>query len=547
MSRLRRALALTSWCLVPTSWCLAPPARAPAGRARPGLCAVPHPPASDAALASLDACRTRGAAHRVLVQALGDDEGGGRLYGSETVPPGLSARPLSDAELALQTRTINSKYTILELIEQNGDRDVDRATLAVLCVFLFGSSSAILVQQAEGLPEIARWLAVFLLCFSPLGLVGAGLAVPEELSAALVAIQRQALPSFRKRTIQHEAGHFLAGYLLGWPVKAYQANRGMKNAVEFYPLGDADAGPDRARALGFDARRDDDDEEKYLPALLRPPPTDAPYFSKEGRGRADAERSVFRDPEAADLELALDPADDPTAVWPFRGFDADTVDRLAIVSVAGVCAEILAFGNAEGGVADLQQLRRVYGAAAGGRPRDDDEDGPRAPGAFGNDDAAARRRRREGGGTGSSAGMDEREMDTRTRFAIGYAVGLLRRHLGALDALAEVMARDGSVAECVAALEACPDVRGASATSDAERQRRERFRAGERGLGAWVEGTFLGGGKSIDAEDDGAVEGRGGGAREERFRLTGDDPFYAAAACAVAFFAWASNGGLTLH
>ncbi len=160
-------------------------------------------------LSKLDSCRTRTAACKILSTALrSDQKEAGRLYSSVKIPKDLSTRPISDAELSLQTRTMNSKYKIMDLIELNGDRDIDRASLAVLCIFLFGSSSAILAQQStKGLPEIVRWLIVFALCFSPLVLVGFGLAVPEELSGALVAVQRRIFPSYRKRMIQHEAGH----------------------------------------------------------------------------------------------------------------------------------------------------------------------------------------------------------------------------------------------------------------------------------------------------------------------------------------------------
>ena len=96
---------------------------------------------------------------------------------------------------------------------------------------------------------------MFALCFSPLVLVGYGLALPEELAETLGAIQRNIFPAYRKRMIQHEAGHFLIGHLVGWPVKTYQASNAVKNAVEFYPLSDEDAGKNRATALGFDVKK----------------------------------------------------------------------------------------------------------------------------------------------------------------------------------------------------------------------------------------------------------------------------------------------------
>lgn len=505
-------------------------------------------------LSKLESCRTRTAANRIISRALSGDKQGtirpeerGRLFDSVKIPQNLSTRPISDAELSLQTRTINSKYKIFDLIEQNGDRDVDRASLAVFCVFMFGSTSAIFAQQTtQGLPDIVQWVIVFALCFSPLVLVGYGLAVPEELSAVLVSIQRTIFPSYRKRMIQHEAGHFLLGYLLGWPVKSYKANNAVKSAVEFFPLSDADAGKERAQQLGFDARSIASSGAEN--EITTKGEIDRPYFSREGRGNTDMERSVLPDDkysEASYFELSR--KDDPTTSWPYRGFDDATLDKLAIISVAGACAEILSYGNAEGGVADLIQLRRIYGAAASST-RNSDIQGidhrieSATPGKF-RDDAKDRRLRR-----GKKDGeMDEREMDNRTRFALGYAMGLLRQHLGALDALAEVMERDGSIGECVVALEEYPNVSGYTLKGDYDKVRREKFRAEERGLGGWMERTFLGGSKTIDIEDVGVVEGKGGGERRRGFQLTGDDPLYAALAVAVVFFAWASEGGLSLH
>ncbi len=328
---------------------------------------------------------------------------------------------------------------------------------------------------------------------------------------------------------------FLLGYLLGWPVKTYQTSNAVKNAVEFYPLSDADVGKVKAQQMGFDVK------EKLVSRSRITTVGDGPYYSIDGRGSKDMERSVLRD---SDSLFALSREDDPTSSWPFRGFDDNTLDKLAIISVAGACAEILAYGNAEGGVADLLQLRRIYGAAASASSSKE-KMGPDSFGSF-SDDATERRLRRAN--KVRNGGVDDRDMDTRTRFALGYAMGLLRRHLGVLDALAETMERDGSVAECILAIEECPNVSGyAQKGEDFEKSRRERFRAEELGLGGWIERTFLGGRKTIDVQDTGVVEGKGGGKRKQRFQMTGDDPLYAALAVAVVFYAWASSGGLSLH
>lgn len=508
-------------------------------------------------LSQLNSCRSRTRANRILSQALSidSDNDNKRLYNSISIPPNLSTRPISDAELALQTRTIQSKYKIYELIEQNGDRDVDRASLAVLCTFLAGATSAIFAQQTSDIrflgasihiPDIVRFVFVWVLSFSPLILVGYGLAVPDNLSAALITVQRAVFPSYRKRMIQHEAGHFLIGHLLGWPVKSYQVGNAVKNAVEFYPLSDADAGKDRAQSLGFNVRKDESYQEDDNEAVVI---DERPYFSRDGQGGNLVDRSVFRD-ETSSNTYELPSKDDPKTSWPFRGFDDATLDKLAVISVAGACSEILAYGNAEGGVADLIQLRGIYGAAAtAAKTKVYDEQG--ALGTF-SDDATERRLQRGDDiqikdKSGSNHGIIEREMDNRTKFALGFAMVLLRSNLGALDALAEVMEQGGSVADCIVAIETCPNASGATLKGDYDKIRREKFRADESQLGKLIEKTFLGGGKNIDADDSGVIEGKGGGDREEGFKLTGDDPFYAAIAVALAFATWASSGGLTLH
>lgn len=263
------------------------------------------------------------------------------------------------------------------------------------------------------------------------------------------------------------------GHLLGLPIKGYRANA-VKNAVEFYPLSDGDVGVDMTEQMGFDARRGGDDGTEAADARrAEGNERRRPFFSEGGRGGdVLAERSVFRNAKnyTDNPFLKLPSEDEPTTAWPYRGFDADTLDKLAVVSVAGVCGEILALGNAEGGYADLSQLRRFFDSAES-RP-------------------------------------DEREAENRVRYALGYAMSQLRRHLGALDALVEVMERDGTVAECVLAIERCENVSGATIVGDYERIRRDRIR--NEGVGI-IERIALGGGKNADQEDNSLVEGAGGG------------------------------------
>jgi len=455
------------------------------------------------ALEGLNDCPSRTRAERLLETQLFADSRK-PLYKSISVPPDSSSKGVSDGDLAIQTRLTNKKYKIMDLIELSGDRDADRASLGLLSVMVGSTLTALTANQNMPGPEILRFLVVWIFSFAPLAFVGYGIATPDKLQTALVSVQRQVFPAYRTRMIQHEAGHLLMGHLLGLPVAGYTTNA-VKNAVEFYPLSDKNRGRDRASLLGFDAPVFRDRDE---PVAITP--EDVPFFSDVGRGGLLLEeRSVFRNAKnySDSPFLKLPSENEPTSAWPFRGFDHRTVDQLAVVSVAGVCAEILAFGNAEGGVADISQLRQIFAAA---EPK-----------------------------------LTDREMENMIRYTLGYTVSQLRRHLGVLDALAAVMERGGSVAECVLAIESCENVNGFDGLlGDYELRRRQDFRSKSGNL---IERVFLGGERNIDTDENCLVEGKGGGYRKETARLTGDDPLYAAIAVALGFLAWASSGGLSLH
>ncbi|KAL3942584.1 MAG: hypothetical protein SGBAC_003254 [Bacillariaceae sp.] len=454
------------------------------------------------ALKRLDDCTSGSAAKALLENFTGDD----CLYSSISIPPGASDRGISDGDLAIQTKIRNKKYGIFDLIDLNGNRDADRASAGVLGVFLASSLSAIAANQNLPGPEIFRFVVVWVLSFAPLALVGYGIATPDNLQALLVSIQRELFPTYRKRMIQHEAGHFLMSHLLGFPIKSYSANA-VKNAVEFYPLSEKDAGLQRAKQLGFDKPLNQRVED-----FFEPPSESVPYYSKDGSGGSIMDtQSVFRNAKnyTDNPFLRLSSQDEPKESWPFRGFNHQTIDQLAAISVAGVCAEILAFGNAEGGVADFSQLRSIFSSA---EPE-----------------------------------LTEREMENRIRYSVGYSMTQLRLHLGALDRLSEVMSRGGSVSECVAAIETCDNVSGADGIfGDYELRRRKEFKNIGTGI---IEKLFLGE-KNADTEEDRLIEGKGGGYRKRKeplIRISGDDPLYIALGISCLFVAWATNGGLSLH
>jgi len=463
-------------------------------------------------LSKLDACKSGTVARNILTQALTQPPSSTTtaLYNSLTIPNGATEKTISDADLAVQTNIRNGKYKVTQLIETNGDRDADRASAFLFGLFVSSSGSAIAANQALPGPEIFRFMVVWLLSFAPFAFVGAGISTPDLVQSLLVNVQRAVFPSYRRRMVKHEAGHFLMGHLLGMPIQGYKANA-VKNAVEFYPLADNEVGMERARALGFDSksssttRLNDEDNSQWNGGTVT---NDKPFFSEGGKGDELLARSVFRDAQTLEDKYPvlkkLDANDQPKQVWPYRGFDHRTIDDLAVISMGGVCAEIIGFGNAEGGVADISQLNQLFANA--------------------------------------EPALNEGEMENRVRYAIGYGITQLRRHLGALDALVEVMERDGSVEECVRAIETCENVSGATVMGNYEQMRKQTL------LGSnWFERAVLSGGKNADVGNDRIKEGKGGGDVMEEFTFTGDDPLYAALIAAGVFFVWASNGGLSLH
>ena len=65
------------------------------------------------------------------------------------------------------------------------------------------------------------------------------------------------------------------------------------------------------------------------------------------------------------------------------------------------------------------------------------------------------------------------EMDNWVRYSLGFVMGKLRRHLGVLDAVVEVMERDGDVARCVLEIESCKNMNEAAVVEDYEKMRRD--------------------------------------------------------------------------
>ena len=449
-----------------------------------------------------------------------------RYYKSIRIPTGASPKGLSDGDLAIQTRLINTKFKIMDVIDLVGDNDSDRASISIGLTFMISTTLALLINQSPIFvmgPDILRFILVWIFVFAPFGIIGYGIRDPEALQTLLMTIQQQIDPVYRQRIIQHEAGHFLMGHLLGWPIQGYstQTTNIASAAVQFYPLSDPDIGKSYAQQLGFDRKSNSRveaeaviDFQDKISAL-----SNTPYFSKNGRGGSVVEQqSTLRNQTERSIRMnQIDVRNDPTTAWPYRSFSEDTLDVLTMISVGGVCSEILAMGNAQGGRADFDQLKQLLRASS--------------------KDADA---------------MTDREMNNRLRYALGFTMSVLRRHLQQLDALAAVMEQNGSIAECIQAIET-PTTSSSSRVefnSDTyELRRRERFLS--QSMVGRIQHLFGGdmikNGRSIDAIEDRLEQGKGGGSRKQVYRLTGDDPLYVAVTIAGFFLIWALSGGLSLH
>ena len=274
---------------------------------------------------------------------------------------------------------------------------------------------------------------------------------------------------------------------VGLPIKEYQANS-IKNAVEFYPFADSNFGSDRAKLLGFDNRQDAQEEDDYQYDSLK---SDIPFFAEGGRGDQLLDRSVFRDSSTKDRFAAskLPNKVRPKSVWPYRGFDPKLVDKFTVISLAGVCSEIISYGNAEGGFADLSQLKQLFYNA--------------------------------------ELELSEREMDNRIKYAISFGIAQLKLNLGVLDDLVKIMERDGSVTECCLAIEQSMNMHGITG-AEYEQKRKEQI---TNDVGLFERIIFF---RDTSTSNQSLIN------------LEGDDPFYIAGALAFSFFIWASNGGLTL-
>jgi hypothetical protein len=169
--------------------------------------------------------------------------------------------------------------------------------------------------------------------------------------AGFETIYQTLFPEYKKKIITHEAGHFLIAYLLGVPVRAC-----VTNAI---------------------------DAQKY----------------PDIRGQAG---TIFFDPKLADEMNA-------------SKVTRSSLDRISVVIMAGIAAEALKFGRAEGGAVDEQSLIGFL--------------------------------------TSISPPWNILRVQGQARWAAMQSILLLREHQSAFDALIQALEQGKGVGDCVLAIE----------------------------------------------------------------------------------------------
>mmetsp|Transcript_2487 Transcript_2487/g.3647 ORF Transcript_2487/g.3647 Transcript_2487/m.3647 type:complete len:336 (-) Transcript_2487:284-1291(-) len=189
----------------------------------------------------------------------------------------LSVRPVSVAELKMNARLDADSLGLT----QKNTIDLKLASFVVIG----GSSILAVLCQAIFSGDLA-YFSSYLIGGISIAFLAIGSTVPGVLTALITTISANLRPDFKERLLLHEAGHFLAGYLCGVPVKKYDVN---------------------------------------------PITTGVTIFGGRFLTEDVAQGRIGR----------------------------DDVNALSVVALAGPVAEVLKYGQAEGGMADLKLLQNV--------------------------------------------------------------------------------------------------------------------------------------------------------------------------------------------
>jgi hypothetical protein len=343
--------------------------------------------ADDPASPPADADAAEGQAIALARRLAGQDERTGRAPGEASTSTSTSASSSEGEEVAAPPPPPPTTIPTILLRGFGRARQVPKRayTLADLRLnkvepdALLSPTDATLDGVRRKLRNGAIALSAFLLAVShpasptPVlvtGVVGAGVWVADAVgtggalaSLALDVAGRALAPSYARRVASHEAGHFLIAFLVGLIPRGYTLSSAAAWAAEA-----------RARGLGA-----------ALAGITRP-------AAQAGTRLCD---SAFR-AEVASGKIR-----------------AATVDAAVCVALAGVTAEYLGFGSAEGGLDDVAQLDGLLRAL----------------------------------------GFSQAKADSQIRWAVLNDAALLRRYAATHAALAGAMERGASVGECIGVIE----------------------------------------------------------------------------------------------
>jgi len=113
----------------------------------------------------------------------------------------------------------------------NAEMNLDELKYALGAVVAFSAVSAVLSGSLIGGNVGATFTYIFALL--PIIFLGIGSSAPGVIIAAINLIKGNSDAEFSNRRVVHEAAHFLAGYLLGLPIKSYKVD-GPTTEVEFF-------------------------------------------------------------------------------------------------------------------------------------------------------------------------------------------------------------------------------------------------------------------------------------------------------------------------
>ena len=209
----------------------------------------------------------------------------------------------------------------------------------------------------------------------------------------LDSLANSLVPEYRERVALHEAGHFLVAYLLGVLPTSYTL--AAAEALIANNEGDNDAAAKRQDEDGGGGRGDE-----RWDAAGPPAPMGGPFSLVKMQAGTKLNDDAFQ------AELAG------------GTIRSGTLDTFACIALAGISAEYLRYGAAEGGMSDVKQLDAIL----------------------------------------TALGFTQRKADDVVRWAVLNTVNLLRTHETAHRALADAMMARESIDACIGVVEDAIDV-----------------------------------------------------------------------------------------